>query len=105
MNLLILIISSAAAAAIASLIAGKAKYWLNNKGFTGGHATFVASAMSMIVPVMILLFGNHLIPTDLTFWAAVISAGFAIWTARRQHDGVDPAVRRREMLARFGIIE
>jgi len=105
MNLLTVIISSVAAATIASLIAAKAKYWLNSKGLLGGQATFVASAMSMVIPLMILLFGNLLIPTDLTFWPAVISAGFAIWTARRQHDGVDPAVRRREMLARFGIID
>ncbi len=105
MNLLIVIISSAAAAAIASLVAGKAKYWLNSKGHKGGQATFVASAMSMVIPLMILIFGNVLIPTDLTFWPAVISAGFAIWTARRQKDGVDPAVRRREMLARYGIID
>ena len=105
MNFLIAIASLIFAALVSAWAARKIKYWLNGKGLKGGHATFVASAVSMSIPLLILLFGNLLIPTDLTVWPAIISAGIAIWTARRQKDGVHPAVQRLEMLARFGIID
>ena len=105
MNLLIVMLASVAAALVSAWAAQKAKYWLNSNGVQGGHASFLASAMSMSIPLLILLFGNHLIPADLTIWPAIIAAGCAIRAAIRQKDGVDPAVKRRETLARLGIVE
>jgi len=85
-NLLLVIIMSIATGSINFSLVRKVKHWFNSKNLRGSKATFVASSVGMMIPVLMLLFGNSLIPAELTFWVAVISACIAIGVAYRQKD-------------------